>query len=370
MMNYKISGTPNSPVLILSHSLGTTMEMWDAVVPHLTPYFRVIQYDTRGHGGSEKTDEPYTIALLGNDVLQLMEQLGIEKAHFCGLSMGGLIGQWLAINAPDKISKLIISNSAARVGSEDAWNERIKLVEESGFESFEKASMEKWLSNDAPDSVRVKLSRMFLSNDKKGYSNCCAALGKADFRDSRDKIKCPTLIVTGEDDPVTTVEDANFLAEEIGNSEVKIIPGRHIPAAEFPKVYAETLIHFLVGSEIKEKGMHVRRTVLGDAHVDRASSNINDFNGDFQEFISKYAWGEIWTRPGLPKHTRSLITISMLIALNRPKEFKMHIKAAFHNGVSKEEIKETILQSALYCGLPAANDAFHLAEEVFNDLES
>lgn len=117
-----------------------------------------------------------------------------------------------------------------------------------------------------------------------------------------------------------------------------------------------------------DMGMKTRRAVLGDAHVDKATSKINDFNGDFQEFITKYAWGEIWTRPGLPKHSRSLITMSMLIALNRPAEFKMHVKAAFNNGVTKEEIKEVILQSALYCGLPAANDAFHLAEEVFIDL--
>ncbi|WP_409994648.1 4-carboxymuconolactone decarboxylase [Maribacter sp. MAR_2009_72] len=124
----------------------------------------------------------------------------------------------------------------------------------------------------------------------------------------------------------------------------------------------------MVGEDTFDRGMHVRRTVLGDVHVDRANGNKNEFNTDFQEFISHYAWGEIWTRPGLPKHSRSLITLAMLIPLNKKAEFKMHVKAAFNNGVTIDEIKEVILQSGIYCGLPAANDAMHSAEEVFTDL--
>ncbi|WP_394992842.1 4-carboxymuconolactone decarboxylase [Emticicia sp.] len=117
-----------------------------------------------------------------------------------------------------------------------------------------------------------------------------------------------------------------------------------------------------------DRGMHVRRTVLGDAHVDHANTKINDFNVDFQSFITNYAWGEIWTRPNLSKHNRSLITMAMLIALNRPAELKIHFKAAFNNGVTVDEIKEVIMQSALYCGLPAANEAIHAAEEVIKEL--
>ncbi len=128
------------------------------------------------------------------------------------------------------------------------------------------------------------------------------------------------------------------------------------------------MIDFIVGESTFEKGMHVRRSVLGNAHVDRANGNINDFNADFQQFISNYAWGEIWTRPNLSKHSRSLITIAMLIALNRKAELKMHIRAAFNNGVTIAEIKEVLMQSALYCGLPAANEAFHTAEEVFKEM--
>jgi 4-carboxymuconolactone decarboxylase len=116
-------------------------------------------------------------------------------------------------------------------------------------------------------------------------------------------------------------------------------------------------------------GLKVRRAVLGDAHVDRALTRSNDLNREFQELITRYAWGEIWTRPGLPRHTRSLITLAMMVALNRPDEFRLHVRAAFNNGVTRDEIKEVLLQSAIYCGVPAANSAFHLADEVFAQLD-
>jgi len=116
--------------------------------------------------------------------------------------------------------------------------------------------------------------------------------------------------------------------------------------------------------------MAVRRAVLGDAHVDRSLANVNDFNRDFQHLITRYAWGEIWTRPGLSRHTRSLITLAMMVALNRTEEFRMHVRAAFNNGVTREQIQEVLLQTAIYCGVPAANAAFHAAEQVFAELES
>ena len=118
-----------------------------------------------------------------------------------------------------------------------------------------------------------------------------------------------------------------------------------------------------------QQGMSVRRTVLGDAHVTRALKNTNDFNREFQDLITRYAWGEIWTRPGLPRHTRSLIVIATMVALNRTEELRMHIRAAFNNGVTRDEIKEVLLQSAVYCGVPAGNSAFHTAEAVFAEID-
>jgi 4-carboxymuconolactone decarboxylase len=121
--------------------------------------------------------------------------------------------------------------------------------------------------------------------------------------------------------------------------------------------------------ERHDKGMTVRRAVLGDAHVDRAMSRTSPFNSEFQELITRYAWGEVWTRPGLPRHTRSLLTLAMMVALNRPEEFKLHVRAAFANGVTRDDIKEVLLQAAIYCGVPAANSSFHMAEDVFAQME-
>jgi 3-oxoadipate enol-lactonase/4-carboxymuconolactone decarboxylase len=369
--NYKIQGTPNSPVLVFSNSLGANMSMWDELVPYLLPYFRVLQYDTRGHGGSEVTSEPYDIALLGQDLIDLLDNLAIDKVYFCGLSMGGLIGQWLGINHPERILKLIISNTDSKIGTAEAWNNRIKTITVDGMSAIVDGTLERWFTDDfrKTNPIRVQETKeMFLATQNLGYTNCCAAIREADFRQKIKEIELETLLITGDEDTVTTVEAANKMALVIPNSKVAILNARHLASTELPEIYAQLLIDFIVGKETYDRGMHVRRTVLGSAHVDKSTANKNEFNSDFQEFISNYAWGEIWTRPGLNKHNRSLITLAMLIPLNRTPEFKMHIRAAFNNGVTKEEIKEIILQSGIYCGLPAANEAIHVAEEVFKEL--
>ena len=370
--HYKVEGTPNSPVLVFSNSLGTDLRMWDGVVTPLLPYFRIIRYDTRGLGQSEVTPSPYTVDELGRDVLELLNNLGIEKVHFCGLSMGGQIGQWLGIHHSHRLNKLILCNTAAQIGSAEGWNSRIELIRQEGMEAIWEGTRKVWFRDafvqNNPDTIN-DLREMFLHNDVLGYSNCCAAVRDADFRAELHRIQVDTLVLAGDEDPATTVQDAEFLAEQIPQAGLKVLPARHIPAIEQPEAFAAAMIEFIVGTSTFERGMHVRRTVLGNAHVDRATERTNAFTADFQAFISHYAWGEIWTRPGMSKHNRSLITLAMMIALNRKAEFKMHVKAALNNGVSVEEIKEVILQSGIYCGLPAANEAYHSAQEVLLENE-
>ncbi len=371
-LNYRLTGTPNSPVLIFSNSLGSEMMMWDELLPFLTPYFRVLQYDTRGHGGSinVSNEDGYSMELLAKDVIDLMDRLGIEKAFFCGLSMGGLIGQYLGIHYADRFHKIVLSNTGAKIGDNERWNTRIATISEKGMQAIVEDTLERWFTETAcqnkPELIE-KTRQMFLRSDVQGYSSCCRAIRDADFRETLGKFRVPALVVTGDDDPVTNVEQAEFLTSGIPGAVLEILPARHLASTELPQVYAEMLIEFLVGETTHEKGMHVRKTVLGTEHVARAQKNINEFNVDFQNFITNYAWGEVWTRPGLAKRERSLVTLAMLIALNRGNEFKMHVKAAFNNGLTQEEIKEVIMQSALYCGLPAANEAIHLAEEVFRE---
>ena len=369
--NYKLHGTPNSPVLIFSNSLGADMRMWDELIPYLLPYFSILQYDTRGLGKSEVTTGPYKIDLLGQDVIDLMDELEIASAYFCGLSMGGLIGQWLAIHKPDRIKKVILSNTAAKIGDDARWNGRIETVSKSGLIELANEMMDRWFTPSFHQNHihRVnEIKTMFLQSDPMGYCNCCAAIRDADFSNELKNISIPTLIIAGNEDPVTTVEHAEYLNKNIPHAQLKVFQARHLSATELPEVFAKAIIDFIVGDKTIDHGMHVRRTVLGNEHVDKSIHNINSFNSDFQQFISHYAWGEIWSRPGLSKHQRSLITLSMLIPLNRKTEFKMHLKAALNNGLTIEEIKELILHSSLYCGLPAANEAIHTAEELFTEL--
>jgi len=367
--HYKIEGTPNSPVIIFSNSLGSEMMMWDEVIPYLLPYFRVVRYDNLNRG---ILPQSLTIDDLGRDVLELADELAIDSFYFCGLSMGGLIGQWLGINASNRLKKLIISNTGAKIGNDERWNSRIETITSQGMGAIVEDTMLRWFTDEfrVTNPKRVDETKaMFLRSNIQAYANCCEAIRDADFRNSLHQVAVTTLVITGDEDPVTNVEQAEFLANNIPDASLKVLPARHLASTELPQEYAQVLIDFIVGSEVSERGMHVRRTVLGHEHVNRANAKKNEFNADFQDFITKYAWGDVWTRPGLSKHDKSLVTIAMLIALNRATELKMHIRAAFNNGVSKQELKEVFMQAALYCGLPAANDAFHHAEDVFKEIE-
>jgi len=232
--------------------------------------------------------------------------------------------------------------------------------------------MQRWFTDEFIKNKKQKTEQqkvLFLNNNTIGYANACAAVRDANFKESVKQISSETLVITGDEDVVTTKENAQYLASQIKKSELKILKTRHLSSVELPQEFANTLIDFLVGKSAFDRGMHVRRTVLGNEHVNKATEKINSFNDDFQNLIANVPWGSVWTRPAMGKHDRSLITLSMLIALGRETEFKMHVRAAFNNGVSVIELKELILQSAIYCGFPAANDAYKIAEEVIRELK-
>ncbi len=298
-MNYKIQGTPNSPVLIFSNSLGSEMMMWDELIPYLLPYFKILQYDTRGHGSSKNSIglEGYSIEQLGNDVIHMMDELQIGTAYFCGLSMGGLIGQYLGINHPNRFKKIVLSNTGAKIGNDERWNGRIETIGKNGMQAIVDDTMQRWFKEEfriqKPEKV-AETKAMFLRSDIEGYSNCCCAIRDADFRNQLQNMNVETLVITGDEDPVTNVEQAEFLVSKIPNSRLKVLHARHLAATELPEEYAAVLIDFFTAPPLEigglfDRGMHVRRTVLGDAHVDKANSKINSFNVDFQSFITKYA---------------------------------------------------------------------------------
>lgn len=244
-IHYKLEGDKSLPILVFSNSLGTDFRMWDAVMPYLLPHFQILRYDTRGHGKSSVTPRPYSIELLGNDVIALLDNLKIGKVTFCGLSMGGLIGQWLGIHHPERLEKLIICNTAAKIGVVEVWNERIEGILKNGTPSIWEATLDRWFSPPFQQQTEqiAAVKSAFLGCDTEGYAACCAAVRDADFRADIESITTPTLIIAGHYDPVTTVEQAHFMQSKIKNSAVKVLEAAHLSAVECAKEFAQAVIN-------------------------------------------------------------------------------------------------------------------------------
>ncbi len=380
-LHYRLDGPEQAPVLVFSNSLGASLEMWDAQLPAFTRHFRVLRYDIRGHGQSEAPLGEYGIEQLGRDVLGLLDALNLAKVSFCGLSVGGLTGQWLALNAPERFDRIVICNTAAKIGVADTWDARIALVKDKGMAEVAPGAITRWFTPgfiESSPAVVDAVRRQLLDTPAAGYASACAVVRDADFRVELARIRLPLLVVAGTQDPVTTVADAQFIVESVPGASLVTLPAAHLSNVEAPALFQRAVLGFLdvekTGHLHEDEryaiGLRRRREVLGDAHVDRSLKTLTPFNEEFQDYITRNAWGTIWTRPGLSGHTRSLLTIAMLIALGRDAELKMHMNVARNNGVKREEIKEVLLQSAVYCGVPAANNAFHLAQEVFAEQDT
>lgn len=224
--------------------------MWEQQVDVLSHHFNILRYDTRGHGKSgapTNPNETYDIATLGQDVLALMDYLKVEKAHFCGLSMGGLIGQWLGINASNRFEKIVIANTAAKIGNAEGWNQRIKHVAEQGLESITAATAERWFTQNFrkqyPSVISDTLDN-FVQTDVAGYAACCAAVRDADFRTELHNLEVPTLVISGSKDPVTTVEDAKFLMKRIPLANHVTLTAAHLSNMERGEEFAKLILHF------------------------------------------------------------------------------------------------------------------------------
>lgn len=247
-INYQTFGDAAKPALVFSNSLGTNFKMWQPQIDFFAQDHFVICYDTRGHGGSEAPQGPYTIDQLGQDVVNLLDHLNIEKAAFCGISMGGLTGQWLAINRPERFNQVIVCNTAAKIGQEKAWLERATLVREQGLTPIASTAAGRWFTEafvqSNPDII-TKLSNDLGAGSPEGYASCCEALAKADLREQLKQVKIPVFIIAGQQDPVTTMEDGLFIQKQIFNSQLFNINASHISNLEQPEDFNNTLINFL-----------------------------------------------------------------------------------------------------------------------------
>ena len=247
-INYQTFGDATKPALIFSNSLGTNFKMWQAQIDFFQQDFFVICYDTRGHGASSAPQGPYSIDQLGQDVVNLLDHLNVEKAAFCGISMGGLTGQWLAIHRPERFNQVVVCNTAANIGQEQAWNDRAALVREQGLQPIASTAASRWFTEPFIQSnatVVNNLQNDLAAGSAEGYASCCEALAKADVREQLKDITVPVLVVAGQQDPVTTVVDGQFMVERIANSQLFEINASHISNVELPNEFNQAVKQFI-----------------------------------------------------------------------------------------------------------------------------
>lgn len=248
-LNYQIDGAADAPALLFSNSLGTDLHLWDGQVAALGSRYRIVRYDTRGHGQSGVLREAATLDQLGHDLAALLDHLRLERVHLCGLSLGGMAAQWLAIHHPERVDRLVLSNSAARIGSVDTWAERIAAVERGGVGAVAAASLGRFFSpafHGQQPQVVAQYDAMLRSIDPAGYTACCAALRDADLRGQVAAISAPTLVIGGSLDQSTPPEQARELANLIRTSELAILDGAaHLANVEQPDAFNSLLAHFL-----------------------------------------------------------------------------------------------------------------------------
>lgn len=245
----RIEGRDDAPVLMLSNSLGTTMDMWAPQMAAWTQRFRVLRYDSRGHGGSDSPPGGYAMDRLGRDVVELLDALGLDRVHFCGLSKGGMVGQWLAVHAPDRLDRLILANTAAYMGPPSGWQGRIEGVLKDGMAPLAEASIARWFTPDFPASVPdavAPIRAMLLANDPVGYAGCCAAIRDMDQRPTAPLNRTPTLVIAGGEDPSTSVADAAFLADAARDGELAVLPAAHLSNVECAQPFADAVAAFLL----------------------------------------------------------------------------------------------------------------------------
>jgi len=250
-LHHRLEGPEDAPVLMLSNSLGTTLEMWDSQAAALTEHFRLLRYDSRGHGRSPAPQGPYSIDALGRDVVGLLDGLGLERVSFCGLSMGGMVGQWLAINAPERVDRLALCSTSAHMPPASQWHERAAAVRGQGMAAITDGAIERWFTpgftERAPEVVEP-VRRMLLSIEPEGYAASCEAIAAHDLRGQHSAIQAPTLIIVGGEDPSTPPEHGKYLASQIqGARIVELQAARHLLNIEHPERVARELTEHLTG---------------------------------------------------------------------------------------------------------------------------
>ncbi|WP_330286774.1 bifunctional 3-oxoadipate enol-lactonase/4-carboxymuconolactone decarboxylase PcaDC [Streptomyces sp. NBC_00576] len=417
-LQYRFDGPEEAPVLILGPSLGTTWHMWDRQVPELVKQWRVFRFDLPGHGGAP-AHPAGSVTDLATRLLVTLDAVGVQRFGYAGCALGGAIGTELALRHPQRLASLALIAASPRFGTADEFRQRGVIVRTNGLDPIARTSPERWFTSGfaaAQPAITEWAVQMVRTTDPGCYIAACESLAAFDVRGELARVGVPTLVLVGSDDQVTGPAEARTLVAGIPDARLAVVPGAsHLVPVEQPAAVTDLLVrHFstawqpaydigtgqtaISAAPVKpalaapqpitpiaeiappavqpeaqgrpdqyDAGMKVRREVLGDAHVDRALTQADEFSGDFQDFVTRYAWGEIWNRPGLDRRSRSCVTLTALVAGGHLDELAFHTRAALRNGLTPVEIKEVLLQAAVYCGVPAANSAFKVAQQVIRE---
>lgn len=389
----QLSEPSAGPLLVLGPSLGTSSTtLWSNAARSLAARYHLVAWDLPGHGRNRAVGDPFSLAELAAGVLELVESVLTERSEtggtFCyaGDSVGGAVGLQLALDQPRRLVGAVLLCTGAKIGEQNGWYERAEKVRRSGTPIMIASSAERWFADgflSRHPEVATGLLHALQDTDREGYAQVCEALAEFDVRSRLGEIGVPVLAIAGDEDVATPPALLEEIALGVQHGQLIILDQvAHLAAAEAPELVAELIDEHLSGRPhtaaaaepvdtlraTYEAGMTVRREVLGNDHVDRANAAITDLTRDFQELITTYAWGSIWTRPGLDRRSRSMITLTALIAGGHHDELAMHVRAALRNGLTRAEIGEVLLQSAIYCSVPSANSAFRIANEVLADI--
>jgi 3-oxoadipate enol-lactonase/4-carboxymuconolactone decarboxylase len=392
---------PTLPLLVVGPSLGTSVEaLWSLGAAELEGRYHVVGWDLPGHGRSAPATGPFSVEDLADGVWAIARRVLAERGEpddrleYAGDSLGGAVGLQLLLSRPSwRFARATLIATAARIGTSEGWHERAAQVRDGGTATLLDATAVRWFAPGfaaARPQVAGDLLAALRDADDASYAWACDALAEFDVRGLLGRIDVPIVAVAGGYDPVVPVEGLAELARSVADGRLVVLDDvAHLPPAEAPDVVADVLASLPERGEVtrggsvkdertqvestpdgstreavRESGLAVRRAVLGESHVERAIAEATDVTRDFQDFITRYVWGEMWTRPGLDRRSRSLITLTALVALGHDDELALHLRGARRNGLSEQEITETLLQAAIYCGVPAANTAFRIAQRV------
>lgn len=378
---WRLDGADDRPALVLLNSIGTDMGLWDAMVPLLLPAFRLLRIDMRGHGASDAPGGDYDMPMLASDIAAVMTDAGIERAAIAGVSLGGMAAMQLALDHPGRVGALaLICTSAAMDPA--SWEARIEAVRRGGTGAIAGLAIERFLSpaftRHHPELADGLKRGIALQSDD-GYAGAAAAIRDMALIDRLGDIAVPTLVVTGTADISTPYADhGEYLVRHILGARHRSLDCAHLPPIEAPAALVASLIAFIdersdvaeAADTLFDEGLIHRRRVLGDEWVDRSLASRTSFNADFQAMITRIAWAEIWGRPGLDDRTRRLLVVAITASLGRWEEFALHVRAGLErDGFSRDELKEVLMQTAIYAGVPAANHGFSEAMAILADID-